>query len=111
MLHRIQRIVNITPYTIVCEWTNGEIRAIQMEEKIKEWANEPESVYKNLLEKNVFKEVQLDAESKTLSWNGLIKMKDAEGKLFNAALDIDPEALYEMSIPVNEKMSRDNKAA
>ena len=56
-------------------------------------------------------QVQLDTESKTLFWNGLVKMKDAAGKLFNATLDIDPEVLYRMSIPVNEKINRDNKAA
>lgn len=118
MLHRIQRIVNVTPYTIMCEWCNGEIRAILMEDKIKEWADEPGSVYKNLLDNNIFLKVQLDAESKTLFWNGLVKMKDTTGELFNATLDIDPEVLYEMSVPVpegsirtNEKVSRDNKAA
>ena len=111
MLHRIQRIVNVTPYTIMCEWCNGEIRAILMEDKMKEWADESGSVYKNLLDKNIFMEVQLDAESKTLFWDGLVNMRDAAGKLFNATLDIDPEVLYEMSVPVHEKVSRDNKAA
>ena len=108
MLHRIQKIINIAPYTILCEWTNGEVRAIQMEAKIREWADEPGSVYKNLLDTNTFMQVMLDAESKTLFWDGLIKIKDATGKLINAALDIDPEVLYLMSIPVR---SEDNKAA
>jgi len=108
MLHRIQKIINATPYTILCEWTNGEIRAIQMEEKIREWADEPGSVYKSLLDANIFMQVMLDAESKTLFWNGLIKIKDTTGKLFNAALDIDPEVLYLMSVPAR---SQDNQAA
>jgi len=101
MLHRIRRIINATPYIIVCEWTNGEVRAIHMEAKLKEWAGEPGSVYKNLLDKNVFMKVGLDAVTKTLYWNGLIKMKDAAGNASDATLDIDPEVLYAMSIPVH----------
>jgi len=111
MLHRIRKIVNVKPYTIVCEWTNGEIRAIILEEKIREWSIEPGSVYKNLLTASIFNKVKLDAESHTLYWNGLIKMTDDNGKSFNAPLDIDPEVLYQLSIPVNEKNNVDNIAA
>lgn len=111
MLHRINKIINATSYNIVCEWTNGETRTILMEMKIKEWADEPGSVYKNLLDKNIFMAVKLDGESKTLFWDGLIKMKDINGKLINASLDIDPEVLYEMSQPVLENQQVDNRAA
>ncbi len=108
MLHRIQKIIDVTLFTVVCEWKNGEIRAIQMEQKIREWADEPGSVYKKLLDKSIFMKVKLDAETQTLFWNGLIKMKDTSGKLLNATLDIDPEVLYQMSILISKK---DNKAA
>ncbi len=111
MLHRIRKIIETTPYIVVCEWTNGEIRAISMEEKIKEWAAEPESVYKNLLDKSTFMKVNLDSESQTLFWSGLIKMKDTSGKLFDATLDIDPDVLYDLSIPVKGKRKEDNMAA
>ena len=108
MLHRIQKIINIAPYTIICEWTNGEVRAVQMEQKIREWAYEPGSVYKKLLDKNIFMQVMLDPNSKTLFWEGLIRVKDASGKSFDATPDIDPEVLYVMSVPVR---TEDNKAA
>jgi hypothetical protein len=111
MLHRIRKIVNTAPYTIVCEWTNGEVRAIQMEEKIKEWADSPGSVYKKLLNQEIFMDVRLDTESKTLFWEGLITMKSVSGEILNAPLDIDPETLYEMSEPVNIQTLPENKAA
>jgi len=111
MLHRIQRIISITPFTVICEWTNGEIRAVQMEEKIKEWSEGPQSVFKNLMDKDFFSKVKLDLISKTLYWDELLTMEDTSGILFKAPLDIDPEVLYEMSIPVNLKNNKDNIAA
>jgi len=111
LLPRIKKIISVAPYTIVCEWTSGEIRAIQMEEKLKEWANEPKSVYKRLLDKNIFTKVKLDVASKTIFWDGLIKMKGTDGTLFDAPLDLDPDVLYRMSIPVNKTKNLDNIAA
>ena len=105
MLHRIRKIISVVPYAVTCEWTDGAIRTINMEQKIKEWSDEPQSVFKHLLDKTVFAQVKLDTESKTLFWTGLVKMKDVSGNLFDAPLDIDPEVLYEMSIPADEKGS------
>ena len=105
MLHRIRKIIGVAPYAIVCEWTDGAIRIIKMEQKIKEWSDEPQSIYKQLLDKNVFMQVKLDTESKTLFWENLVKMQDTLGKLIDAPLDIDPEVLYEMSVPFDEKES------
>ncbi len=68
MLHRIRKIISVAPYTVVCEWTDGAIRSIKMAQKIKEWSDEPQSIYKQLLDKNVFLQVKLDTESKTLFW-------------------------------------------
>ena len=102
MLHRIQKIISALPYTIVCEWTNGEIREIEMEDKIKEWATPEQSIYKVLLDKNIFIKVSLDSDSKTLFWDGLLKMHDTSGKQVTAALDLDPEVLYRMSKPLKK---------
>ena len=105
MLHRIRKIIDIAPYTITCEWTNGEVRAIHMENKLKEWADEPDSVYKKLRDHDTFLQVKLDPDSKTLYWNGLMQMMDVSGNLFDTVLDIDPEVLYEMSALVNNQGS------
>jgi hypothetical protein len=111
MLPRIKKIISVAPYTLVCEWTNGEIRAIQMEEKLKEWAGEPNSIYKRLLDKAIFIKVKLDTASKTIFWDNLIKMKDTDGTFFSAPLDLDPDVLYQMSVPVNKTKNPDNIAA
>ena len=99
MLHRIQKIISAQPYNIVCEWTNGEIRKIELETKLKEWASPAHSIYKGLLDKNIFIKVALDPDSKTLFWDGLLNMIDTSGTKVKAALDLDPEVLYEMSRP------------
>jgi len=103
MLHRIRKIISVVPYAVTCEWTDGAIRIINMEQKIKEWSDEPQSVFKHLLDKNVFAQVKLDTESKTLFWGNLVKMRDTSGNLIDAPLDIDPEVLYQMSVPFDEK--------
>ncbi len=108
MLHRIQNIISITAYTVVCKWTNGEIRAIDLEEKLKEWAAEPNSVYKRLLDKSIFFRASIDPNTKTLFWDNLIQLRDTSGNVYDAPLDLDPEVLYQMSIPINVE---DNMAA
>ena len=102
MLHRIQKIISAKPYTIVCEWTNGEIRAIDMESKLRKWAAPAQSVYKDLLDKNIFISVNLDPEAETLFWDGLLNMNNTKDKKARAPLDLDREVLYEMSVPISE---------
>ena len=70
-----------------------------MEEKLIEWSAEPQSVYKKLLDWNIFKQVELDTHTKTLFWENLIKMQDNSGNLIGVPLDIDPDTLYDMSTP------------
>lgn len=111
MFHRIKKIISVRDYTIICEWTDGDIRAIQMENKLREWSHEPHSVYKKLLDKNIFSRVQLDPQSKTLCWEGLLQMRDTSGGTFSSSLDIDPDELYQMSTSINEKTGHDNLAA
>jgi hypothetical protein len=78
MLHGIRKIISVVPYTVVCEWTNGEVSALKMESEIIKWAEEPQSMYKQLLNKDVFVHVKLDAESKTLYWDGLASMRELD---------------------------------
>ena len=97
MLNRIRQIISVAPYNIVCEWSSGEIRVIQMEEKLKEWASAPDSIYKKLLEQDVFNSVKLDKTTKTLFWEYILKMADLSGNITDAQLDIDPDVLYGLS--------------
>ena len=82
-----------------------------MEDKIREWSDEPESVYKRLLDKTIFLNVKPDTESKTIFWENLAKMRDTSGNLIDAPLDIDPEVLYDMSVPFDGKGIMENLAA
>jgi len=108
-MHRIKKILSIKPYAILCEWNTGEVRTILMESKLFEWANETNSVYKKLLDHKTFMNVGLDKETKTLFWNGLLKIVDENGVMNDAPLDIDPETLYNMSVPA-ERRSIENAA-
>jgi hypothetical protein len=97
MLHRIQSIINVKPYSITCKWTNGEIRTINLEGKIRELAAPQHSLYRNLLDENTFKSVDLDPESKTLCWKGMLNMTDDKSHQYKTDLDLDPEVLYQLS--------------
>lgn len=108
-MHRIKKIRSIKPFEITCEWNNGEVRTIQMEDKLLEWADESGSVYKKLLDKKTFMMAELNSETKTLFWDGLIKIVNGNGEMCDAPLDIDPEILYQLSIPA-EQISIENAA-
>ena|ERR1700722_20000027 len=110
MLHRITKIISTKPYVVVCEWNNGEIRAINLEQKLKEWAAPTPSMFKALLDQKTFLSVKVDHESKTLYWPGMATMRDTSGKLFKTGLDLDPEVLYELSETVTTNILINNNA-
>lgn len=99
MLPRIQNIVKVHPYQIVCRWTNGEIRMIDFEPIINNYLqkNKVTNAYVKLNHIPVFLQVQLDKVMGTLFWPDLITMTDYDGTIKTAPFDICPDMLYSMS--------------
>lgn len=103
MLPRIKHILNIEPYKIICEWTSGEIRIIDLEPKLLETIKKKsDNSYKKLYNPDIFYTLQLDADAGTICWPNLIKMKDYDGKIKPAQFDICPDLLYSISVPYNK---------
>jgi len=98
---RIQQILNTAPYKILCLWTNGEIRTIDLENQIHEHLKNRKgvNVYSKLLDKQIFGQVQLNNEIGTLCWQNLTTMIDLDGKATLSDFDICPDVLYEISKP------------
>jgi hypothetical protein len=91
----IEKIVDIEPYTVICLWNDGEVRAVHLEEFITTKAKNPENSYAQLLDKNRFAEVKCDGM--TLYWDNGLDYEDYDGTMKQGPLDIAPEYLFELT--------------
>ena len=85
MLHYIKKIISVEPYTIVCKFNTGEVREINLQNKIKRLAATSPELFNPLLNKNYFKRVKLDSYG-TLCWDNEV--------------DFCPDVLYKLSYPL-----------
>jgi hypothetical protein len=84
LIKEIKRINNFELYLL---FNNNEIRKVNLEPKLKEWATSPQSKFGQLLNPNLFKTVKLDNEMETIVWEN--------------GIDLCPNTLYEMSESIN----------
>ncbi len=99
MIYQIKNILNIEHYKITCLWNTGEVRVIDLEKKLNEWGDHDKSVYRKLLNEQLFKTVKCDGT--TLYWEGLATVIETDGTKHPAPLDLDPQTLFEQSKKVN----------
>jgi hypothetical protein len=85
----IQEIISKEPYKIKVRFNNNDVRTIDFESMI--------SKFPQLNNSETFLKVELD-DYPTLSWKGLAKIMDYDGKLIDAPLDFCPDMLYEISV-------------
>lgn len=100
----IVKIVDAHPYQVTCLWNDGITRTIDFEKFLLEKSLNPDSSYSQLLNKRRFKEVKCDGT--TLFWENGISMIDLDGIVKLSGLDIDPDVLFEMAIPVIPRKKR-----
>ena len=92
----ILKIIENQPYKVTCLWNDNIIRTIDLEGFLHAAGKDPANSYSQLLVKTRFSEVKCDGS--TLFWENGITMKDIDGKTYPAALDIDPDVLFDMTI-------------
>lgn len=97
MLPRIEQIISVEPYKIICLWNTGEKRFFDLEDIIKSKSSSVESPYRALLNADKFREVKLDENFHTIYWDNLIQMRELDGTLKPAPLDFCPDWLYDIS--------------
>ena len=89
MVHLIKEIVDIELFKIILRFNTGEIRQVNLADKLNEWATSPQSKFAELKNYEVFKQVKLDREAETLVWaNGI---------------DLCPDVLYKLSTEKSNK--------
>ena len=100
MMRFVEQIVDCQPYRLLLKFSSGEVRWVDLAPTLKAKATSPESAYRRLLDRAIFRQVKLDREARTIYWEGLARMVSADGAEEPAPLDFCPDTLYEMSIPV-----------
>lgn len=100
----IIKILDIKPYTIICQWNNNEIRVVDLSNFLQEKAKNPKNSYHQLTDKDRFSQAECDGT--TVYWKNGINIIDFDGKEKLGPLDIDPEILYEMSFKIKEKSKK-----
>lgn len=82
MLYFIKEIINKEPYKLTLRFNTGEIKTINLEEKIISRSKTENSKYKALLDPEYFNNVKLQPEWETIYWDN--------------GLDFCPDVLYDM---------------
>jgi hypothetical protein len=88
---RVARIIDVKPFLITVEWTNGEKKSIDFAEFLADEKNK-KSVFSRLLQKEIFSQVKTDG--RTLYWDSMTEMIDTDGSRISAPIDFCPDVLY-----------------
>lgn len=90
------KINEVKDYKIFCVFSNGEYRVIDIEKYLAYKDLKPDSILRNLLDKDKIKNVVI--ENATLTWPDIKHVtRLSNGMEFEVALDLDPIVLYENS--------------
>ena len=87
----VKRILNVEPYKLTIEFKTGEVRVVDLENKIRAKSTTPESKYISLLDFDYFKTVKVQEEWETIFWDN--------------GLDFCPDVLYQLGTPVEKHVS------
>ena len=100
MKPRISKILDVKPFLITVEWTNGETKSIDFTEFLSKEKNK-NSNFAKLVQKEIFSQVKTDG--RTLYWDGLTEMVDTDGTSISAPIDFCPDVLYDLA-KANERI-------
>ena len=65
-MRAIKKIVDVKPFQLTLLYDNGELLTLDLEEKLKKWAESPQSIYRQLLDPEYFISVKLSSQWKTI---------------------------------------------
>jgi hypothetical protein len=99
MMHFVEQLLSAQPYRLTLRFNTGEVRAVDLEAFLRAKAGARGSAYRSLLDPHTFCRARLDAESRTVCWDGLAREITGEGAEQPAPLDLCPDVLYSLSTP------------
>ncbi len=72
MIHLVKNIEKIEPYSISLLFNTGEIKTVDLSQKLTEWSVSADSKFKKLLNPSYFSTVKLNLDLSTIYWdNGI----------------------------------------
>lgn len=89
MIHLITELIAVEPYKLTLKFNTGEIRQVDLETKLNEWATNPNSKFAQVKDPEYFKKVKLDLDFNSLVWEN--------------GIDLCPDVLYDLSSAVNQQ--------
>ena len=87
MIHLITELIAVEPYKLTLKFNSGEIRSVDLEGKLQEWAANPNSKFAQLKNPEYFKKVKLDPDFNSIVWEN--------------GIDLCPDVLYNLSSEIN----------
>ena len=90
-------ILSAKPYIIVCRFSCGETRQLNMEQFIR--AQQGIAGISSLFDEKIFTQVSI-GEVGQLLWKDVTTMKNEKGEFISCEYDVSPEFAYKESIPV-----------
>jgi hypothetical protein len=79
-LHVLTCRANLQVDPVTLRFNTGEVRAVDLEAFLLAKSGAPDSAYRNPFDPHTFCQARLDAESRTVCWNGLAREISGEGK-------------------------------
>ena len=89
MIHLITELISAEPYKLTLKFKTGEIRQVDLETKLNEWASNPKSKFAELKDPEYFKNVKLDPDFNSVVWEN--------------GIDLCPDVLYDLSSEINRQ--------
>lgn len=87
MIHLVEEILEVERFTLRLLFNTGEAMEIDLEEKLAEWGDSPESIFNDLRDEAFFAQARLDREAATVVWpNGA---------------DLCPDVLHSLGKPMS----------
>ena len=94
---KVNKIIEAKPFYIICQFNNGEIKKLMVEDILKNQKNNP---YSKKIEDAVFFATVKIGEFGQLYWENGAQMKDEKGNSFVCEYDMSPEFIYHNSVPL-----------
>ncbi len=91
---RVKSIIEIHPFSVTLEWTNGEVTTIDFKRFLARELNK-KSVFSKLFQPEIFLTVKTDG--RTLYWDSLAEIINVDGSKKAGPLDFCPDVLYNFS--------------
>lgn len=97
MIHLIKEIKEVSPFMLTLYYKSGELVLVDLEGKLREWSQTPDSKFRQLLDPDYFVTVKLDTEFASIFWDN--------------GIDLCPDVLYELGKRMEKKIQEQPQAA